>query len=81
MPQSLAIPSQSVLHGAAFSDATCSLPVAKLTGAGRTIELMNPFNLVGSVRTSTAKPARAAENDKASIAAFVENRAGQTQNI
>ena len=57
------------------------LPVAYLTIAGRLIQLMNPFNLVGGVRTATAKPARTAENDKASIAAFVKNRARQTQNI
>ena len=78
MPKSLAMPYQSMFHGAAFS---AVLPVAYLWQQftnGRNVELMNPFNLVGSVRTSTAKSARTAENDKASIAAFVENRARQT---
>ena len=81
MLKSLAVLSHSMFYSAAFS---AVLPVAYLWRGltdDRTVELMNPFNLVGSVRTSTAKSARTAENDKASIAAFVKNRARQTQNI
>lgn len=52
--------------------AACTLP-----GVRRSI----PLNLAGSMRTSTTETARTAEEYKASIAAFIEYRAGQAQKI